>query len=185
MAAGGGGLNLNMQETIVRLQESAAELATELNGLSDAQWAWRGEAGRWTVREIVEHLILVEGKLLFLLRRTMQMPAVERTAPLTDVEVWERLVGTERQRAEAPERVRPTGVWLERLAAMAELGRLRAETIGYAETTADPLRERWLRLPVGEVDGVQTLIMMAGHSLRHLKQIRELRTTAGFPEDYR
>ena len=75
MAAGGGGLNLNMQETIVRLQESAAELATELNGLSDAQWAWRGEAGRWTVQEIVEHLILVEGKLLFLLRRTMQMPA--------------------------------------------------------------------------------------------------------------
>ena len=79
----------------------------------------------------------------------------------------------------APERVRPSGAWGDRAAAMAEFGRLREETIAYASSTADPLRKRWLRMPLGELDGVQTLLMLAGHALRHVEQMRGLRELSG------
>ena len=72
----------------------------------------------------------------------------------------------------APERVKPSGAWTDRGAALVEFNRLREETIAYASTTADPLRERWFRLPVGEVDGVQALVMIAGHMARHQRQLR-------------
>ena len=81
-------------------------------------------------------------------------------------------MGPDRRRGEAPERVRPTGAWGNRGEALEEFRRLRAGTIAYAASTNDPLRERWLRLPIGELDGVQTLLMLAGHAFRHAEQIR-------------
>ncbi|MFN0105094.1 MAG: DinB family protein [Bryobacteraceae bacterium] len=170
-----------MREAILRLRMAGEKLAAELAHLNDAQWRWRAGDGRWTVQENVEHLILVERGVLSLLQRAMRAPATERGEALTDEQVWEKLAGPNGRKAEAPERVRPSGAWEERLAAVAEFGRLREETLRYAESTTDPMRERWLRLPAGELDGVQTLLMLAGHTLRHLEQIRAVRAAAGFP----
>ena len=169
-----------MNAVIVRLRETGEALAREVAGVTDEQWTWRAEDGRWTVQENVEHLILVERGVMALLRRAMAAPAMERGEMLTDEQVWERLVGANMRRGPAPERVRPSGAWGEKWAALAEFARLREETLEYASSTVEPLRERWLRLPVGEVDGAQALLMLAGHSLRHVGQIRALRGEAGF-----
>ena len=165
---------------IVRLRETGEALAREVAGVTDAQWTWRAEDGRWTMQENVEHLILVERGVMALLRRAMAAPAMQRGEMLTDEQVWERLVGPNMLRGPAPERVMPSGAWGERGAALSEFARLRAETLAYASSTAEPFRERWLRLPVGELDGAQALLMLAGHSLRHVGQIRALRGEAGF-----
>lgn len=172
-----------MTAVIDRLRESGEALSREVAGISDTQWTWRATDSRWTVQENLEHLILVERGVMTLLRKAMAAPAAERGEALTDGQVWDRLVGASMWRGEAPERVRPTGLWGDRAAAMAEFTRLRGETIEFATTTVEPLRERWARLPVGELDGAQTLLMLAGHSLRHVEQIRTLRREAGFPGD--
>lgn len=163
------------------MRETGEALAREVAELTDSQWTWRAAAARWTVQENVEHLILVERGVLTLLRRAMAAPAAERGEALTDEEVWDRLVGANMQRGPAPERVLPSGAWAERAAALAEFARLREATIAYASSTNEPLRERSLRLPVGELDGAQALLMLAGHSLRHLEQIRALRAETAFP----
>ncbi len=173
----------DVEGVISKLRTTAGELAAELERLTDAQWEWRAADGRWTVQEIVEHLILVERGLPLLLRRTMQAPATERGEVLTDEQVWTRMVGPAIRRAQAPERVMPGGAWRDRAAAAAEFARLREETIRYAETTADPLRERWLQLLPGQLDGVQTLLMLAGHLLRHTRQLQALRSLPGFPAE--
>lgn len=161
-----------MESAIERLKSSGEAVVHEVAEITDAQWNWRAEEGRWTVQENVEHLILVERGLLLLLRRATGERPKE---PLTDNDLWDRLTGPGRARGQAPERVRPSGTWADRKNALAEFERLRRETIAYALTTEDPLRERWMRLPVGELDGVQVLLMMAGHSMAHLDQIRALR----------
>ena len=182
METGEGGVT-DMEEVIRKLKGTAGELAAELETLTDAQWQWRAADGRWTAQEIVEHLILVERGLPVLLRRTMQAPPTERGEVLTDEQVWTRMAGPETRRAQAPERVMPSGAWGDRAAAGAEFARLRSETIRYAETTADPLRERWLQLLPGQLDGVQTLLMMAGHLLRHTRQLQALRRLPGYPAE--
>lgn len=162
---------LTREEIITRLRESAAALATELAPYDDDAWTRRPAEGGWNAQETVEHLILVESGVLAMLRAALAAPPTERTAPISDEAVWERLTGMAR-RVEAPERVRPAGQWTDRAAALAEFARRRAVTIQYAETTTDPLRERWIRITVGEIDGMQTLLMLSGHLLRHLAQIR-------------
>lgn len=163
-----------MDAIIARLRESEAELGAVVSGLTDAQWSGSSGADRWTGQEIVEHLILVERGLLTLLRRALGQPAGERGVVLTDEEVWMRLTAAGRPGV-APERVRPTGQWPDRAEAMAEFSRRRAETISFGSGTAEAaLRGRWLPLPVGELDGAQVLLMLAGHVLRHVAQIRQL-----------
>lgn len=167
-----------MEHIIGRLRESRDEIANELASVTETEWEWTPGDGRWNIQQTVEHLILVERGVLTLIRRVVQAPPTERTEPQTDDQVWEKLTGPGRKPGAAPERVKPSGNWTGRESALAELGRLRDETIRYAEATTDPLRERWFRLPVGELDGAQGLLMLAGHSLRHLDQIRALRVAA-------
>ena len=158
-----------MDAIIARLRESEAELVTVVAGLTDAQWSGSAGEGRWSGREIVEHLILVERGVVTMVRRAVPQPAGE---VLTDEEVWARLTRVGR-RVTAPERVRPTGQWVHRAAALAEFSRLRAETVAFGLGTSE-LRERRIQLPVGEVDGAQALLMLAGHVLRHVAQLRDL-----------
>ena len=169
-----------MEEIIARLKATGELLAAEGATWTDAQWEWRPEDGGWSAREIVEHLILVERSLQVALRKILSEPARERTAPLTDEEVWRRLTAGGRK-VEAPERVRPAGEWANRAEALAEFARRRAATVEYARTADVPWRERWFRIPVGELDGAQILLMLSGHLLRHLEQLRALRGRAGFP----
>lgn len=161
-----------MEAIIARLRESEAELVAVVSGLTDAQWRGGGGEGRWTAQENVEHLILVERGVVTLVRRALGQPAGERGAALTDDDVWARLTAVGR-RAAAPERVRPTGQWVERGEALAEFSRRRAETVAFGLGMEEGvLRGRWIQLPVGEVDGAQALLMLAAHVLRHVAQIR-------------
>lgn len=163
-----------MDAIIARLRESEAELVAVVSGLTDAQWSGGAGEGRWSAQEIVEHLILVERGVVTLVRRALGQPAGEREAALTDDEVWARLTAVGRPGV-APERVRPTGQWVERGEAVAEFSRRRAATVAFGLGTEETdLRGRWIQLPVGEVDGAQALLMLAGHVLRHVAQIREL-----------
>lgn len=163
-----------MDSIIERLRESEAELVAAVAGLSDAQWRGGGGEGRWSGQEIVEHLILVERGVVTLVRRALGQPAGERGAVLSDDEVWARLTAVGRS-AVAPERVRPTGQWMERGEALAEFSRRRAETVAFGLGTEEGvLRGRWIPLPVGEVDAAQALLMLSGHVLRHVAQILAL-----------
>jgi hypothetical protein len=163
-----------MDAIIERLRESEAELVGVVSGLTDAQWRGGGGEGRWSGQEIVEHLILVERGVVTLVRRAMGQPAGERGVVLGDDEVWARLTAVGRPVA-APERVRPTGQWVDREEALAEFSRRRAETVAFGLGTEEGgLRGRWIQLPVGELDGAQALLMLAAHALRHVAQIREL-----------
>ena len=155
-----------------RLRSSHAALAAVLAGIDDDAFARKPESG-WSIAENVEHLIVVEGRVLAGVRRMIAAGTGGPESPVSDEDVWRRASG-ETGKGEAPALVAPRGEWTDRTAAMAELARRRAATIEYALTTEDPLRLCAIRMPLGEIDGYQCLIMLAGHLERHTRQIQAL-----------
>jgi len=155
-----------------RLREGHAALTALLDGVGDELYNRKPE-GAWSVAENVEHLILVEARVLTAVRRSLAKNAGGPAEPLSDETVWRRAAG-ETGKGDAPAVVGPRGEWTDRRVAMAELARRRQATIDYTLTTEDPLRRCAVPMPLGEVDGYQCLIMLAAHLERHTRQIQAL-----------
>ncbi len=155
-----------------RLRSGHNALSALLDGIGDEAYA-RKPADGWSIAENIEHLIIVEGRVLAGVRRMIAKGAGGPANPLPDETVWRRALG-ETGKGEAPALVAPRGEWLDRRAAMTELAARRQATIDYARTTEDPLRACAIAMPLGEIDGYQCLIMLAGHLERHTRQIQAL-----------
>lgn len=155
-----------------RLQTSYDALAAVLHRIGDEDYT-RKPAGAWGIAEIVEHLILVEGRILRGVQKVIAKGSAGPANPLTDETVWRRASG-ETGKGEAPAVVMPRAEWPDRQAAIAELARRRQATITYLLTTEDPLRACSIAMPFGEIDGYQCLIMLAAHLERHTRQIQAL-----------
>ena len=94
-----------MTDVIERLRDSGEEVALVAAGISGEGWTASPGEGQWSALEIVEHLILVEQTVMWLLRRAMDAPLAEgRCDFLTDEEVWGRLAGDSVKPAVAPGR---------------------------------------------------------------------------------
>src|SRR5262249_23576131 len=99
----------------------------------------------------------------------------------SDVVLFEKVVDRT-ERFQAPGRVRPTGKSLgsslERLAATYE------KIVGLVRSASDAhFRQHSSDHPVlGPLDGHQWVVTTAGHSLRHVEQILEIKSAPNFPQ---
>jgi len=169
---------------VEELRASEARVLALLDGLSAEQWAFREGPERWSIADILEHLILFErfvrGAVLTMLERDAEpekmaavgakLPAVMMIAEARDV------------RIEAREVVRPTGRWHDTGAMISMLQRERAKTIAFAESTDAELRCHFFEhLLLGDLDAYQWLVLMAKHSERHALQIEEVIRDSRYP----
>lgn len=150
-------------------------------GLSDAQWHFRPEPEVWTISEILEHLVIIENRVHGIAAR---MPNADAAAPDRDSSEVEATIFAKvpdrSNRFKAPDLICPTGKCTpeESLARFLEL---RARTIELL-TEAPCLRGHVVVHPVlGPWDGYQWILGASAHSARHTDQIRECKSSAGFP----
>jgi len=170
---------------VEELRASEARVLALLDGLSAEQWAFREGSERWSITDILEHLILFErfvrGAVLAMLESEAEpekmaavgakLPAVMMIAEARDV------------RIEAREVVRPTGRWNDTGAMISMLQRERAKTITFAETTDAELRCHFFaHLLLGDLDAYQWLVLMAKHTERHALQIEEVIRDPRYPK---
>lgn len=151
-------------------------------GLSDAQWDFKPGQDRWSAAEIVEHLALAEEALLAnVTEDVMKRPAVEvRNGQRERDALVLALVPDRSQRARAVQPLIPSGRWTPRQA-LARFVENRERTLGYLRA-AGGLREHVMDSPLGEpLDAFQWLLLIGGHTERHLQQLREVTSHAGFP----
>lgn len=161
--------NENRERWLTALRDSAHELDAFLDSLSPEPAP--APPGGWSLNEHLEHLVLVEERVLRALRVVLAKPGEPPASPLTDAEVWSRALG-QGTRAAAPEAVCPTGGRGGRESLRQEFRRLREATIHFASTTDEPVQQRTVRMPVGEIDGGQCFLMLSAHLLRHLRQMQ-------------
>jgi len=166
------------------LDESEKRVLTMLEGLSTDQLLYRAQEGCWSVAENVEHLVVVERRLVGAIEKLLQGPAdFEKQCSLTDEDLVRR-VSTVVTPARAPEHALPAQRWPAESLAQ-EFESTRSRTREFAGTTSADLRRYFLRhFLFGELDGYQWLLLIGAHSKRHCAQAERVKASREFPAPY-
>jgi len=153
-----------------------------LAGLSDAQFRFKPSPERWSIAECAEHILLTEDFLFERLRRALHSPAQpDRKAAQEDAKVYETAVDRSRKVQASEPAILPQGRWKSPEELAAQFRQRRDRTIAYVESTQDPLRAHFTGPAPEALDAYQLLILMAGHTERHVAQINEVKADPKFP----
>ena len=158
--------------------------------LSEAQWTFKTGPERWSIAECAEHITETENLLRGMIMQSakkLPLDEAKRTERSTKREVSAKAVlttMTDRSKtATAPGEIRPTGRYATKAALVAMLNTRRDETIQYVETTEDDLRGRFFKMGPGrEMDLYEMILMISGHSERHLLQMKEVAAAPAYPK---
>src|SRR5258708_821339 len=161
-----------------------------LEPVSQAQWVFKPGPERWSLAECAEHITETENMLRGLVQGTAKTAPVdnakraERTA--TEGKRTETILASINDRSKpvsAPGEIRPAGRFATKAATLAAFRERRDVTIRYVETTTDDLRGRFFSMgPSFENDLYELILIIAGHSERHLKQMKEVMAAPGYPK---
>lgn len=171
----------SVAEIFDAIDETRGRLGERLAGLSTAQENFRPSSGGWSIAEIVEHLAILEGRLLGLL--TVMVSKAEKAglprntadssfAPVSLDQIVERSL---KEKYNAPETAQPQGGVsihdsLERL--RQSRASLRALQPRFEAT--DLTSAHYPHPAFGPLDPYQWLVMIGVHEDRHLRQIEAL-----------
>lgn len=166
------------------LQQTRKAFLESIVDLSDAQWTFRAGADRWSIAEVAEHIAISETTILQLVTDKMLNgpPIPPQPNPVSDEKLLAWLLDRS-SKFQAPEMLRPTNRWATRDALTKDFVAAREKTMTYVRTTADDLHGHGGPHPVFKMlDGYQWLLLLSGHSARHIAQIQEVKATATYPE---
>jgi hypothetical protein len=150
-------------------------------GLSDAQMNYRPAPEKWSIRDVLEHLTLSEESIM-----AFSTTGLKRSEPKPETRMEDAkfiaIVADRSRPAQAPEMLRPSGKWKTRQALADEFRARRDRNIAWIRSTQEPLRHTYTKMPMGVVDTYQALLMIPSHTERHLAQISEVKSSAGYPK---
>src|SRR5260370_5249003 len=181
-AAGQSLLEAEREQSMQYLTESRDGVVDAVKGLSETQWKFKPAPDRWSAAEIVEHLALIEDVLvenIFGNIDKQPAPNADRDAKQVDAMILAK-VPDRSTKFQAPPSVTPTGRWTH-ADALEHYIAGRAQTVTLLKSTPD-LRQHPINHPaLGSLDGYQWVLAVAAHSVRHTKQILEVKADPNFP----
>jgi len=170
------------------LEQTTNGIVGAMRNLSEAQWSFKPSSERWSIAQIVEHIIFVQERVLGLVREKLGTVPVTPVHPdyklVDDIIIYQipnRLV-----RFPAP--AQPAG-GLTRSEALERVRANHSQLSGFLEATPG-LRSHCLEsLPLKAVsngtydsmDGYQWILAVAAHTERHTKQALEVMADSEFP----
>jgi len=170
------------------LASSEAWVLRLVEGLTAAQWGFREAAERWSIAEILEHLVVFEGFIMGRIAQALAEPAeLEKKASAAGKEALVLgLAGARETKFMAREVVRPVGRWADPAVLAGEFRAARARTVAFALETEAALRDHFFaHIAFGDLDCYQWLVLLGKHSARHALQIEEVLACSGFPGQLR
>lgn len=172
------------------LQASRKLFLDAIAGVSAAQWSFKAGPARWSIAEIAEHIVKAEGFIGGGVRESLLKFPTDTTkaarlrpdyAKLDDDAL--NAIRDRTRKAEAPAPIVPTGIYRTPLEAADAFKAARQRTLEYIRTTHDDLRDHFSAQITGsELDGVQGLLTLSGHTERHVAQIEEVKHSPGYPK---
>ena len=169
------------------LQRTQQEIVNESNGLSSEQLAFKAAPERWSIAEVLEHIVLAENLIFDLttqVLKTTPQPAKKDGKKQQENDALILKVILDRSaKFQAPEPLKPTHQWPTGAALIEEFNKRRGRTIEFVRTTELDLRSYFRDSPLmKDMDGYQWLLFLNAHSQRHLAQLREVKASPGFPQ---
>jgi hypothetical protein len=166
------------------LDESSRDFLAAID-VSDAQWKWKPAPDRWSVGETAEHIVLAEAALFDFARKAMAAPPnpdwEEQTKGKTDFII--KVMPDRSGKAKAPEALVPHQE-LTRAQIRERFEKQRIEILNLARQPEAALKEHTSVHPFpvfGTLNAYQWLIYVPLHTIRHEKQIAEVKATPGYP----
>ena len=167
------------------LETVRRDVLAEVEGLSQAQAEWRPREQDWSCGEIVHHLTLAEvntGKLTTKLTREADAAGIAKPFP-ADLRELAPLAGERPMAAEAPpvvwpERGKPIGALVADMKAVRDRSRQSMEKLA----AVDPRPLVFRHFSFGDLDLSQWWLLQVQHDAMHLRQIREVKSSPGFPK---
>jgi hypothetical protein len=161
-------------DVVKLLRESCGEIRAAAEGLTDVQAKHKPSPEKWSVLDCVEHLVIVEGRVM----NRFEDPGTG-TAPAANPHKEARIRESAANRGaaiQAPEAARPTGRYATLGEALAAFDAARERTISFAQNKGAELYSIAISHPVfGVLNGVEAMHLAAAHSRRHAEQMREAR----------
>jgi uncharacterized damage-inducible protein DinB len=172
------------RETLLKnLEESRERLLLMAKNLSREQLHYRPAPDRWTVAECLEHISMVEARVLGAIQKTLEAgpdPSKRSALEGKDDALIAGVVARV-ARFKAPEPLVPTGRWPDDQL-LKEFEGTRQQTRAFAASTTADLRHHFYKHPaLGELDLYQWMILIAAHCDRHRVQSEEVMASPGFP----
>jgi hypothetical protein len=168
------------------LEQSQKEFLAAIDNVSDAQWKWKPAPERWSVAEVAEHVVLAERGQFSNVKVALATPAAEDWEQKTrgKTEMIEMVMAPRLGKATAPEPLVPGGK-MTQAQVRAQFLAPRAEMLKFAQETDAALKEHVAKHPMPMFDPLnayQWLIYAPLHTMRHDKQIAEVKATPGYPQ---
>ena len=167
------------------LDESHKEFLTAIDGVTAEQWTWKPAPERWSVGEVAEHIVLAEALLFSTAQQAVNSPPNPdwETKTKGKTEFIERVMAPRLGKAQAPESIVPKGN-LTPDEVRATFEKQREAIVKFAQETNIELKQFTLEHPMpvfNTLNAYQWLIYIPLHTMRHDKQIAEVKATAGYP----
>jgi hypothetical protein len=159
-------------------------------GLSEPQWKFKPAPDRWSIAEILEHMVIVQERVFGPVREQLAQapaPPADRDNRQIDAIVFEKIPDRS-IKAKAPDFIAPTGTWTLP-AALDRLLRNYERLAEFVESSPG-LREHILESPPLKIvtngafqtmDGYQWALTVAAHDERHVRQILEVKADPNYP----
>lgn len=172
-------------KVIQYFEDSRKEFLAAIDGVGDAQWKWKPAPERWSVGEVAEHIVLAEALLFGNVRKALEAPPNPDWEAKTKgkTEFIESVMAPRKGKATAPEPLVPQGSMTQAQVRERFLQQ-RVEYEKFAATTEAALKEHTVEHPFpvfNTLSAYQWLIYGPLHTMRHDKQIAEVKATAGYP----
>lgn len=168
------------------LEESRKEFLAAIDGVSEEQWKWKPAPERWSVGETAEHIVLAEALLFASVQKAVSSPVnpnwEEETKGKT--EFIERVMAPRLGKAKAPEPIVPSGK-LTQAEVRERFEKQRITIEDFAKNSDIAWKEHTVQHPFpvfGMLNAYQWLIYVPLHTMRHDKQIAEVKATPGYPK---
>jgi uncharacterized damage-inducible protein DinB len=172
------------QFAIDQLISSEARILQLVDDLSPAQWHFRETSDRWSIAEILEHLIVFENFIRTTVAQALQGPPEpeKKSLAATRESLVFSLPDTRSTKFTAREVARPTGRWPDTTELIAEFRSTRAQTLAFAVETQAAFRDHFYpHLVFGDLDCYQWLVLLGRHAYRHALQIEQIMADPKYP----
>ena len=169
------------------LTESLKGLTESVKGLSQAQLDFKAAPDRWSIKECVYHLALSENNIWQWMQGTLQAPAnpeKRSEIKMADEQVLAGL-SDRTNKVKTTEQFEPKNAkWTSADEALNTLKEERSKHVEYMKTTNDDMRNHVApQTPLGPLDAYQLVLLMSSHTIRHTKQIDEVKADPNFPKN--
>lgn len=168
----------NLGEVYENLEKTREKLIATIDALPPESETWRENGAGWTIREIVEHLSLVEAGIIKIVQKLLgkASPSAAGEPPFSlPADFGEKLLGIRESKLQAPEFFHPKGEHsiADSLAKLKEDRTLLADLRNEIEKV-DASAPVFPHPALGNLNLYQWIVMIGLHERRHLAQIERI-----------